>query len=355
MKLDTNLQTSEERLKYIEDYLVANPTPNETELDWIANYLTYPLDKEERLKDRLIMTSSRNKTISDHETSYDGLAAKFEAGEDAVEAISQSRAPIKVNITPKKRAITQKDLDTVPGLKTVRESIAFWEQVKNSSTGKKAYIAQKAYREDSKLQYILRDSFYPPIGAAVSPNFTAQEPEYYSKEYVDEKGNVHGEGFTLLNADLDAELLRYYIKLKGKNWGKFNDLWFLIADFENALFEALKDNAIFQLIVEAKWSNLSNQEIVKEIENEFGVTYTPEVISNIYCQKIPKMIAETYYDTFLDWWYLEKEKGSYKVCSCCGQTLLAHPRFFNRNSTSRDGFYSQCKKCRAQKRKKGSK
>ena len=49
MKLDTNLQTSEERLKYIEEYLANNPTPNETELDWIANYLTYPLDKEERL------------------------------------------------------------------------------------------------------------------------------------------------------------------------------------------------------------------------------------------------------------------------------------------------------------------
>ena len=127
------------------------------------------------------------------------------------------------------------------------------------------------------------------------------------------------------------------------------------ADFENALFEALKDNAIFQLIVEAKWSGLENKDIVKEIDLDFGVTYTPEAISNIFCNKIPKMIAETYYDMFLDWWYLEKEKGTYKTCSCCGQTLLAHPRFFNRNSTSRDGFYSQCKKCRAEKRKKGKK
>lgn len=355
MKLDTNLQTSEERLKYIEEYLANNPTPNETELDWIANYLTYPLDKEERLKDRLIMTPCRRKTIDDHETSYIDLASRFEAGEDAVEAISQSRTPIKTNITPKKRPITQHDLETVPGLKTVRESIAFWEHMKKTSTGKKAYIAQHAYRDDSKLQYILRDSFYPPIGATVTPNFTALEPEYFSKEYVDSAGVVHGEGYTLLNADLDAELLRYYIKLKGKNWGKFNDLWFLIADFENALFEALKDNAIFQLIVEAKWSGLENKDIVKEIDLDFGVTYTPEAISNIFCNKIPKMIAETYYDMFLDWWYLEKEKGTYKTCSCCGQTLLAHPRFFNRNSTSRDGFYSQCKKCRAEKRKKGKK
>ena len=91
MYLDTNLQTSEERLKFIENLLEENPSPTENELEWMASYLTYPLDKEERLKERQILTRNRLKTINTHETSYQGLASKYEAGEDAVEAIAQSK------------------------------------------------------------------------------------------------------------------------------------------------------------------------------------------------------------------------------------------------------------------------
>ena len=146
------------------------------------------------------------------------------------------------------------------------------------------------------------------------------------------------EGYSLLNENLCAILLKYYIKLKGKNWGKFNDLWFLIMDFENFMRQALEGHPIYRLIVEAKWSNLSNEEISKEIEEEFGKQYTPSFISTCFCNKIPKMISECYHDHFLDFWYLNIEKGQYKTCSHCGRTLLAHPRFFNKNSTSNDGY-----------------
>jgi hypothetical protein len=52
---------------------------------------------------------------------------------------------------------------------------------------------------------------------------------------------------------------------------------------------------------------------------------------------------------FLNWWYLEKEKGKYKCCTRCGQIKLAHNKYFSKNKTSKDGFYSICKQCRNKK------
>jgi nitrate/TMAO reductase-like tetraheme cytochrome c subunit len=56
-------------------------------------------------------------------------------------------------------------------------------------------------------------------------------------------------------------------------------------------------------------------------------------------------------DEFLNWYYLNEEKGVYKRCSRCGQIKLAHNKYFSKNKTSKDGFYSICKECR--NRKKG--
>ena len=351
IQLDTHLKTSEERLEYINNLLQSKTSFTENELEWMATYLTYPLEKEER-RQRRIMTDNRRVTIEAHESSYEGLSTKFEAGDDALEAISQSRPVLPTRITPRKRPITTRDLDTIPGLRSVRESAAQWQQRSKTTTGRVSYIAARAYREDSALQYILRDSYAPPIGAITTPNYTAREPDYYSKEWIEPNGEIQQKGYSLLSSDLCGVLLKQQIKLKGKNWGKFNDLWFLIMDFEKFMRQALEPFPVYQLIVEAKWSNLSNVEIQEEIYNEFGKHYTPEFISNCFCNKIPKLISETYYDHFLDYWYLNVEKGTYKTCSHCGRVLLAHPRFFNRNSTSRDGFQSQCKQCRSDKRRK---
>lgn len=115
MFLDTHLQSSEERLEFVNNWLLENPEPNEIEMEWIANYLVYPVDKEER-RQRAILTDNRLVTVDKHETSYESLSAKFEAGEDALEAISLSRTPIKTNITQRKRPITQRELDTYPEL-----------------------------------------------------------------------------------------------------------------------------------------------------------------------------------------------------------------------------------------------
>lgn len=349
--LNKKLETSEERLAFIED-LLTKYTPNEIELEQIADYLTYPLDKEERIKEREILTKNRMVTINKHETSYQTLSTKFEAGADAVEALSQSRSVEKEKITHPKAPITQRDLNLIPGLRDRIESAQFWNAKRKRSEGKTAQVAYKAFREDMALAYEMRDCYYG-ISQSSSPPAQAPLPqEYPVKEWIDPDGTIHYEGASLMKKGLCAELLKSYIKLKGQNWGKFNDMWFLIMDFENCLFDALEPFPVYQAIVEQKWSSMSNNDIVQELYAEFGKHYTPEQVSSLYCNKIPELIASKATDNFIDYWYTHEEKGTYKTCSCCGRVLVAHPRFFNRNSTSKDGFYSQCKECRSKNRRR---
>mgnify|MGYP007111739138 CR=1 FL=1 len=58
------------------------------------------------------------------------------------------------------------------------------------------------------------------------------------------------------------------------------------------------------------------------------------------------MIASTAEDLYLDYYFLDVEKGKYKKCSRCGQIKLAHNKYFSKNKTSKDKFYSICKACR---------
>ena len=292
------------------------------------------------------------KTIKEHETSYQALSAKFEAGADAVEALSQSRSLTNEKITRKPRPITQRDLNEIPGLRDHLEGAQLWKEIQKSSTGRRAWIASKAFREDKALCYELRDQHQGVSLSSVPPTQSPLPQEQPVKEWIEPDGSIHYEGASLMKKSLCRELLHSYIKLKGQNWGKFNDMWFLIMDFEKLLFDALEPYPVYQLIVECKWSSLSNNDIVQELFWEFGKNYTPEYISNIYCNKIPELIADKAMDNFIDYWYMYEEKGKYKTCSCCGRVLIAHPRFFNRNSTSKDGFYSQCKTCRSKNRKK---
>jgi hypothetical protein len=84
---------------------------------------------------------------------------------------------------------------------------------------------------------------------------------------------------------------------------------------------------------------------------DYGVRHSVEYISSLWRNKIPKLLAEKAEENYLVWYYTTQEKGVMKKCSRCGQTKLAHNKFFSKNSTSKDGFYSICKECRNLKTK----
>jgi hypothetical protein len=96
---------------------------------------------------------------------------------------------------------------------------------------------------------------------------------------------------------------------------------------------------------------LPNLQIQAILEEEFGIKHSIEYISSLWRKKIPKIIASTAEDQWLDEYYLNEEKGKYKKCSRCGTIKLAHNKYFSKNKTSSDNFYSICKVCRNKKKK----
>ena len=121
-------------------------------------------------------------------------------------------------------------------------------------------------------------------------------------------------------------------------------------DFDKILDEALKDYPIYKKIFELKTQGMQSLEIQQELKTQFNVDYSPEFISTVWCKKIPKFIIFLEEDKYLKYYYLNIEKGKYKKCNRCGQIKLAHNKYFSKNKTSGDGFYSICKECRNKKK-----
>ena len=114
---------------------------------------------------------------------------------------------------------------------------------------------------------------------------------------------------------------------------------------------ALEEYPLYMRIVEYKIDGMQNIDIQEAIQQEFGIKHSLEYISSLWRKKIPSLIASAAEDSYLDWYYLNEEKGKYKKCSRCGEVKLAHNKYFSKNKTSKDGFYSICKACRNSKAK----
>ena len=151
-----------------------------------------------------------------------------------------------------------------------------------------------------------------------------------------------------MNYEVISGILCNYSELKEKSYGNFeSDTWYLIEAFDELIEGALIDYPLYSKLVKYKIDGLQNIEIQKLLEEEFEIKHSLEYISSLWRNKIPKLIASYAEDEFLYWYYLDVEKGKYKKCSRCGQIKLAHNKYFSKNKTSKDGFYSICKCCRS--------
>jgi hypothetical protein len=86
--------------------------------------------------------------------------------------------------------------------------------------------------------------------------------------------------------------------------------------------------------------------------SKHNIEHSIQYISQLWCSKIPKIIANKEQEDYLIWYYETQKNGPMKKCSCCQQLKPANSRFFSRNKTSKDGWYSLCKSCRNAKNKK---
>lgn len=304
------------------------------------------MEKQEK-KERRLLTDNRMATITKRETSLEGLVGQLENGEDGIYNLITNDKHI---IFQPKVTITKQDLEDIPPLRQLRESIERWEQRLKKATGRDAYIIKETLIELRKDQYIIKNAYRCPIVFNKLTRGMPVGPTLPSEEWIDEKGDPAYSGCSLLDPEVISLILCYYNQLKDRSEGKFNgDTWYLMQDFDKYLAAALEPYPLYQRIVELKIDNYSNLEIQEAIKKEFGFTHSLEYISSLWRNKIPKVIASYVTDDWLNWYYTYVEKGKWKKCNRCGQIKLAHKRFFSINKGSKDGFYSLCKCCRNKK------
>ena len=362
LRLDYKLETPEDRTALVHKIIEQTPSEKLTPryLEILADYIVFAAEKQDR-KERKntqsiigksdILTPNRMVTVNERETSFEGLIAKFENGEDGIyNMITNDK---NIILTPKRSKITEEDLETIPGLRDLINNIEKLEEEFKKASGKRKFLLKKQLIEMHQEQYSLRAAFKQPIYftniTRSLHNIVLDEKVYLSED----KKEIIAEGFSLLKPEVVSALLCNYQKLKEASWGKFkSDSYYLLLDLENLIIKTLKkDYPLYLDLLIYKVEGLSNDEIQVLLERDHNVKHSVEYISSLWRKKIPKMLAEQAQKDWLIWYYTQKERGKWKRCSRCGQIKLAHNVFFSKNSTSKDGFYSICKDCRNAKTK----
>ena len=119
IQLDYSLKTVEERKEFVEKVLQENPEPSSQLLEALGNYLILSTNPK---ADKQILTKNRMVTINKHETSFEGLSAKFENGEDGVYSLAANGRAAAIK---RKTKITEEDIKEIPELQPILDAIKF--------------------------------------------------------------------------------------------------------------------------------------------------------------------------------------------------------------------------------------
>ena len=251
------------------------------------------------------------------------------------------------------RQALDKDLKEIQPLQDLKESIEAVERMEKAATGKKKFLLKKQLIEMHQEQYIIKGQYKQTMA---TPNVVKciTKTDLSENIIIDENGEPQSDGLlTFFNPKHMSALLCNYSSLKEDAWGKFSsDSWYMMEDLDNLIEHTLKDNyPLYYDILIYKIDGRQNIEIQKLLEYKYGMTHSIEYLSSLWRNKIPKLIAEEAKKEYLIWYYSHIETGKWKRCSKCGELKLAHNKFFSKNKTSKDGFYSICKDCRNKKGK----
>ncbi len=351
IRLDYSLKTPEERSAHVQKIIDSAPSSQLTDkyLEILSDYILDAIPKEEK-KQKYITTDNRQITIDKRETSYEELVSKFENGEDGVYNLINNDK--NQYLTPKIE-ITEEDIAEVPGLADLRREIEIVEEQAKKATGKNKYLLKKQAIEMRQQQYILKDFFHSPMRHRGAIHHGSNGIEISDEIYFDENNEPTSNAvITFFKSEHISAILCNYEMLDTHLKHKYSsDFHYMMRDFKKLLREGLDPYPAYRTLVEAKIQGQTNAEIQQLLIEKHNLHHTPEYISSLWRNKIPKILSEKAKEDYLIWYYTEVERGTWKRCTRCGEVKLAHNRFFSKNNTSKDGYYSICKCCRNAKTK----
>lgn len=349
--LDRSIVDFQERNKIV--HQICSTVPSEQLTPYYLEQLTkYLTETPKNKKEKQVLTTNRLVTINKRQMSYEGLVAKLENGEDGIYNF-MTGGDKNILLVPK-ISITEDDIATIPGLKSLREEIKKIEKKQKEAKGKEKFLLTKQLIQMRQDQYILKSAYKPPV-TMMKITKSINQVDLNEKITINEKGDpVSNCLVSLFNPHHVCCLLCNYSKLKEDCWGHFeNNWWYLMQDFDNLTTRALqKDYPILYDIMIYKIDGLQNKKISELIEEKYNVKYSIQYLSAVWRKKIPKIIADKAKEEWICWHYMNEQYGKWKKCSRCHKIKLAHPYFFTRNKTAKDGFYSLCKQCRNKKKDK---
>ena len=350
-RLDYTITDPQERNQKVHE-IVNSVSPEKLTPYYLEQLTKYLTETPENKKEKKVLTDNRMITINKRETSYEGLVAKLENGEDGIYNF-MTGGDKNILLVPKIQ-ITEDDIATIPGLKELREEIKKVEIRQRVARGKQKFLLTKQLIEMRQDQYVLKSAYKPPV-AMMKVTKSINQINLDEHITIDENGDPVSDCLiSLFNPHHVCCLLCNYSKLKEDCWGHFDsDWWYLMEDFDNLSERALKeDYPILYDIMIYKIDGLQNKDIAARIKQDYDVSYSVEYLSAVWRKKIPKIIADKAKEEWIVWHYTYEEKGKWKRCSRCHEIKLAHPYFFTRNKTAKDGWYSMCKCCRNKKKDK---
>ena len=348
-KLDYTIQDPLERAQFVGKLIADLPKEQLTTkyVEILSDYIIFAMDKKER-KEKYILTENRMITVNKRETSFQGLASKFENGEDGIYNLMIEDK--NVLLTPKV-SITQKDIDEIEPLKKLKEAIELIKEQEKKATGKKKFLLKKQLIEMCQDQYVIKTEFKPPMKpAAVVKMITVAD--LADKIEINSDGEPVNHGLiSFFDPKHISALLCNYSVLKEESYSNFmSDCYYMMEDLDNLIERTLKDKyPLYYDLLIYKIDGKSNAEIQEIIEHDYNIKHTVEYISALWRNKIPKLLAEQEKKDYLEWYYTNIEYGKWKRCSKCGEYKVANNKFFSKNKTAKDGFYSICKECRNKK------
>lgn len=350
-RLDYTITDPQERNQKVHE-IVNSVSPEKLTPYYLEQLTKYLTETPENKKEKKVLTDNRMVTINKRETSYEGLVAKLENGEDGIYNF-MTGGDKNILLVPKIQ-ITEDDMATIPGLKELREEIKKVEIRQRVARGKQKFLLTKQLIEMRQDQYVLKSAYKPPV-AMMKVTKSINQIDLDEHITIDENGDPVSDCLvSLFDPHHVCCLLCNYSKLKEDCWGHFDsDWWYLMEDFDNLSERALKeDYPILYDIMIYKIDGLQNKDIAARIKQDYDVSYSVEYLSAVWRKKIPKIIADKAKEEWIVWHYTYEEKGKWKRCSRCHEIKLAHPYFFTRNKTAKDGWYSMCKCCRNKKKDK---